>query len=732
MIATTQPLLIELGTEELPVKALPGLAQALFDGVLTALEKRGIACDRGDAKPLYTPRRLAVLLPRVAAEQPRQASEVLGPYLNIALDANGEPTPALKGFAAKAGVEWTQLEKLADNKGERFVHRSVKAGAKTVELLPEILREAIAAMPIPKPMRWGAHEHAFARPVHWLVLLFGNHVVDMQILGTKADRMSRGHRFEHDKPIWINQPGDYLDALRTAHVLVDPDERRARIVHEVESAARQASSDARISEDNLDQVVCLTEWPKAVLCSFEPAFLAVPQEALIETMEVNQKFFPVLRDGKLTQFFVGIANIDSRDANEVRKGYERVIRPRFADAKFFFDEDLKQGLAAMGEGLKSVTYQAKLGSVYDKVQRVAALAETIAKEVGIDPAQARRAAEMAKNDLQSRMVNEFPELQGIAGRHYALAAGEPREIALAIDEAYQPRFSGDDIALSPLGKVLAIAERLDTLAGGFAAGLKPTGNKDPFALRRNALGLARTVIESGFDLNLLELATTAKGKVWVDKSVLGMNKVDVALQEAFETIGRTAQNSVTLKIGRSEQLNIDAHDLQAAEIYDFILDRLRGYYADKGVPATHFNAVAELKPASLYDFDTRLDAIGQFAALPEAEALAAANKRIGNILKKADIDIPHHVERSLLNDPAESALAEAVEAALGDTDEALHQHDYVKVLNRLAQLRPQVDSFFDHVMVNADEPAIRGNRLALLKRLADRFRAVAAIEHLSN
>ncbi len=685
------PLLIELGTEELPVKALPALAQALFDGVIAALEKRGIACEHDGAKPLYTPRRLAVLLPRVAAEQPEPASEVLGPYLNIALDANGEPTPALKGFAAKAGVEWTQLEKLADNKGERFVHRSVKAGARTTELLPEILREAIAAMPIPKPMRWGAHEHAFARPVHWLVLLFGNNVVDTEILGAKADRMSRGHRFESNKPVWINQPGDYLDALRAARVLADPDERRTRIVREVEAAAKQAGGDARISDDNLEQVVCLTEWPTAVPCSFEPDFLAVPQEALIETMEINQKFFPVLRDGKLTEHFIGVANIESKDVAEVRKGYERVIRPRFADAKFFFDEDLKQGLASMGEGLKTVTYQAKLGSVADKVQRVAALAETIAKEVGVDPAQAHRTAELAKNDLQSRMVNEFPELQGIAGRHYAIAAGEPKEIALAIDEAYQPRFAGDDIALSPLGKVLAIAERLDTLAGGFAAGLKPTGNKDPFALRRNALGLARTVIESGFTLDLKSLLARA-----------------------------------------NEGLSAKSVQADAGELYDFILDRLRGYYADKGVPATHFNAVAELKPASLYDFDTRLDAIGQFAALPEAEALAAANKRIGNILKKADIAIPDAIDHDLLTDPVEAALGEAVAAALGDTDEALHHHDYVKVLNRLAQLRPQVDAFFDGVMVNVDDPAVRGNRLALLKRLADRFRAVAAIEHLSN
>jgi glycyl-tRNA synthetase beta chain len=488
--------------------------------------------------------------------------------------------------------------------------------------------------------------------------------------------------------------------------------------------------------------VCLTEWPKAVLCSFEPAFLAVPQEALIETMEINQKFFPVLRDGKLTQYFVGIANIESKDESEVRKGYERVIRPRFADAKFFFDEDLKQGLVSMGDGLKTVTYQAKLGSVADKVARVAALAETIAKKVDVDPAQARRAAELAKNDLQSRMVNEFPELQGIAGRHYAIASGEPKEIALAIDEAYQPRFAGDDIALSPLGKVLAIAERLDTLAGGFAAGLKPTGNKDPFALRRNALGLARTIIESGFNLNLHDLLGLAT--MQAATAVAFSAPSDPALHEKYfagtgiRPSGKTREEDswvfTKLRDFSAAQGHVP-HEFDTssimAELYDFILDRLRGYYADKGVPGAHFNAVAELKPASLYDFDTRIDAIGQFAQLPEAEALAAANKRINNILKKADIAIPHEIDRNLLTDPAEAALAEAVEAAIGDTDEALHRHDYVRVLGRMAQLRPQVDAFFDGVMVNADDPAIRANRLALLKRLSSRFGAVAAIEHLS-
>ncbi|WNH48707.1 glycine--tRNA ligase subunit beta [Stenotrophomonas aracearum] len=698
-MSTMLPLLIELGTEELPVKALPGLAQAFFDGVVDGLTKRGVAVEKGEAKPLSTPRRLAVLLPGVAVEQPEQKGEVLGPYLNIALDADGQPTKALRGFAAKAGIDWTALERTSDAKGERFVHRSVTPGARTASLLPEILAEALAGMPIPKPMRWGSHSYGFARPVHWLVLLHGKDVVDAEVLGLKSDRMSRGHRFMHDKTVWLSQPDDYVSSLQAACVLVDPDARRARIVEAVNAEAASAGGQARITDDNLEQVVNLVEWPAPVLCSFEREFLAVPQEALIETMEINQKFFPVLdASGKLTEKFIGIANIESKNVAEVAKGYERVIRPRFADAKFFFDEDLKQGLESMGDGLKTVTYQAKLGSVADKVQRVVALAGAIAPQVGADPVLAKRAALLAKNDLQSRMVNEFPELQGIAGRHYAVTGGESPEVALAIDEAYQPRFGGDDIALSELGKVLAIAERLDTLAGGFAAGLKPTGNKDPFALRRNALGLARTIIESGFDLDLRAL-----------------------LASALAGLPAAVQPSAERKT-----------DALPQELYDFILDRLRGYYADKGVPATHFNAVAELKPASLYDFDRRIDAIGTFAALPEAEALAAANKRIRNILRKADGEIPGMVDPSLLVEPAESELAEAVEAAIDDSNASLHQKDYMSVLARLARLRPQVDAFFDAVMVNAEDPKLRANRLALLKRLGDRLGSVAAIEHLSS
>ncbi len=757
------PLLIELGTEELPVKALPGLAQAFFDGVLHGLEKRGVAVTRGDAKPLSTPRRLAVLLPGVATEQPEQRSEVLGPYLNIALDAEGKPTKALAGFAAKAGIDWTALERTSDAKGERFVHRAVTPGACTADLLPDILREAIAAMPIPKPMRWGAHEYAFARPVQWLVLLFGDAVIPAELLGVRGDRLTRGHRFMHQGEVSLAAPGDYVEALRAAHVLVDADARRARIVEEVEAAAKQAGGSARISEDNLQQVVNLVEWPSAVLCSFERDFLAVPQEALIETMEINQKFFPVLdAGGKLTEQFIGIANIVSKDVAEVAKGYERVIRPRFADAKFFFDEDLKQGLEAMGAGLASVTYQAKLGNLAEKVERVAKLAEMIAPQVGADPVQARRAAQLAKNDLQSRMVNEFPELQGIAGRHYAKAAGEPSEISLAIDEAYQPRFAGDDIALSPLGKVLAIAERLDTLAGGFAAGLKPTGNKDPFALRRNALGLARTVIESGFELDLRQLLFAAANWVYArirqnevkDRAdlLLPLAKAGGSVGDFNQAFKGTFSQLLKENPDAAKQEVIKGLQLITQEIFDFILDRLRGYYADKGVPATHFNAVAALfsvapegapttlgvgaplgaTHGSLYDFDRRIDAIGIFATLPEAEALAAANKRIRNILRKVEGEIPGDIDTSLLREPAEEALAEAVEAAIGDTGDALHRHDYVAVLARLARLRPQVDAFFDGVMVNAEDAQLRANRLALLKKLGDRLGSVAAIEHLSS
>lgn len=688
------PLLIELGTEELPPKALPELAQAFHDGVLKALAARRIEVKAGagelPAAALYTPRRLASYLPAVAVQQPVQHSEVLGPYVNIGLDESGNPTPALLGFAQKNGVEWQQLVRVTDAKGMRFVARSSRPGSATLELLGEIVNEAVKGLPIPKPMRWGSRDTGFVRPAHWLVILFGREVAPAEVLGLKADRMSRGHRFHHDKGVWLNEANEYLQALREAKVLADPRERRERVRAEIATAAREAGGNARVLPELLEEVNCLVEWPKAILCSFEPGFLRVPQEALISTMESNQKFFPVLdKDGKLSEKFIGIANLESKDPAQIRQGYERVIRPRFADAQFFFDEDLKQGLASMAEGLKTVTYQAKLGSVADKAARVAHLAEIVALKAGANADHARDAALLAKADLQSRMVNEFPELQGIAGRYYAAAARQPADIANAIDEAYQPRFAGDAIAPSKLGQVLAIAERLDTLAGGFAAGLKPTGNKDPFALRRNALGLARTIIEAGLDLDLVVLLDAA---------------------------------AKSLPAG----LTLDTTELQ-----DFILDRLRGYYADQGVPSVQFDAVADVRPASLMDFDRRLKAIAEFAKLREASSLAAANKRIRNILKKVETEIPATVNTAKLEEPAEQSLHGALTTALADTTPLLAKRDYVGTLKRLAQLQGPVDNFFERTMVMSDDAALRDNRLALLKQVADRFAAVAAVEQLS-
>ncbi|MBK9493568.1 MAG: glycine--tRNA ligase subunit beta [Xanthomonadales bacterium] len=714
-------LLIELGTEELPVKALPELARAFAEGIVGGLDKRGVA--HGSVRTLYTSRRLAAWVESVASEQPEQRNEVLGPYLNIGLDAAGEPTPALKGFAQKNGIAWEQLERTSDAKGERFVARSVKPGAATVSLLQDILNDSLRGMPIPKPMRWGAHEYGFARPVHWLVSLYGDQVVELAVLGVRSDRMSRGHRFHSPKPVWIGKAEDYIDALRAVKVLVDADERRERIRALVGAAAGAVGGTARIDAGILEEVNCLNEWPQPITCSFEREFLRVPQEALIATMEANQKFFPVLDlEGRLTEHFIGIANIESKDPQQVRLGYERVIRPRFADAKFFFDEDLKQGLASMNAGLGTVTYQQKLGSYADKVARIASLAEAIAPSLGVDPELARRAANYCKADLQSRMVGEFPELQGIAGRYYAAAEGESAELALALDEVYMPRFAGDQIASSALGKVLAIAERLDTLAGGFAAGLKPTGNKDAFALRRNALGLARTLIEGGVEVSLPDL---------IDKACELAS--EALLKADFDRVNKAAEKARA--DGASVPDNQSAGGAMvnwAPEIRDFIIERLRSYYEGEGVyQPDGFEAVVAVEPASLTDFDARLRAINGFKSLDAAPALAAANKRIRNILKKTEEVLPDAINPTLFENEAERALAAATDAAIAATGPLLAARDYVGVLSRLAELRPHVDAFFDAVMVMADDPAVRGNRLALLKRLSDRFLAVADVSLLA-
>jgi glycyl-tRNA synthetase beta chain len=711
------PLLIELGTEELPPKALDELANAFRDGVAAGLSKRGIAHTAHSVRALHSPRRLAVWIEDVALQQPEQKLERRGPAANAAFDASGPPTKALIGFAHSCGVTVEQLEKIDTDKGAWFVHRAVKPGEATAALLPQIIEEALKALPIPKPMRWSDLDYQFVRPAHWLVILLGGEVVPAEILGLKSDRMSRGHRFHHPEPVWISNANDYIDALRAAKVLVNPAERANRVIAEVQRVAEASGGVPRLRQELVDEVKNLVEWPVGIACTFERDFLRVPQEALIMTMESNQKFFPVFdANGKLTEHFIGVANIESRDPNEIRKGYERVIRPRFADAKFFFDDDLKTPLAAQQDALQKVTYQQKLGSVWDKVCRVGELARVIAERLrsmhglGVDPAQATQAAKLAKCDLMTRMVGEFPELQGIMGRYYATAQGEAAEVANALDEFYQPRFAGDAIAPSRLGQVLAIAEKLDTLAGMFAIGQKPTGNKDPFSLRRNALGLARTLIEGGLDLDLNALILDA----------LNHDKLRDAIHQRHHTEKHAVwSNEVPLYVGQ-----------HAEELYDFIVDRLRGYYADQGIRGDAFEAVLAVRPASLRDFDRRIRAIDVFTKQAEAESLAAANKRIGNILRQAgekQFAIADRIDAALLDAGAETELANALSAAIAEVTPLMAEHRYVETMQRLAQLKPVADAFFDGVMVMVDDTAKRANRLALLRALRTQFLAIADI-----
>ena len=706
-MSDSKPLLIEIGCEELPPKALDELTAAFARAVCEGLSKRGVAADAANAKMYNSPRRLAVRVPGVAAQQPAQKSEVLGPYLNIGLDAGGAPTPALRGFAAKNGLAVEQLQRVSDAKGERFVARSEKPGQATAALLQDIVAEALKALPIPKPMRWGDHDFAFVRPMHWLIILHGDTVVDAEIFGIKSSRESRGHRFHHPQAVAIARADAYVDALRDARVLADPCERRERVHAQVASAARASGGQPRLSDALRDEIANLTEWPVAIACAFERDFLRVPQEALITTMEANQKFVPVFdAAGRLSERFIGVANIESKDPGEIRKGYERVIRPRFADAKFFYDEDLKTPLAANQEALKSVTYQQQLGSVWNKCVRVAELARVIANRSGADAALATRAAALSKCDLLTRMVGEFPELQGVMGRYYATANGEPADVAQALDEFYRPRFAGDAIASGKIAQVLAIAERLDTLAGIFAVGQKPSGNKDPFALRRASLGLARTLIEGGFELDL-----------------------EALLREAVELLPEIAPAKSAKPAAVAPA---DAKQQLVDDLREFIYERLRAYYADQGFGSDQFDAVRAVEPETLLDFDRRLRAVAEFAKLPEAAALAAANKRIGNILRQAGDVAGGKIDAALLDAGAESELHRQVEMATLATDPLRQGNCYVDMLRTLAALRAPVDRYFDEVMVMVDDAAKRQNRLVLLGGLRRMFLHVADISLLQN
>ncbi|WP_426661033.1 glycine--tRNA ligase subunit beta [Rhodanobacter aciditrophus] len=712
-MSAAKSLLVELGTEELPPRALDELSAAFLRGICDGLAKRGIEAALDEAKAWCSPRRLAVHVPRVAAMQPEQSVERRGPAVSAALDAQGQPSKALTGFALSCGVDVAQLDKLETDKGAWFVFRAVKPGQTLAALLPEIVDEALKNLPIPRPMRWADHDYAFVRPAHWLVMLHGADIVDGEVLGLRSGRKSRGHRFMHPQPVHVADADGWLDAMRGAKVLADPAERRQRVRDEVARVARETGGLPRLGDALLEEIANLTEWPVAIACGFERDFLAVPQEALVTTMETNQKFVPVFdASGRLTEHFIGVANIESKQPGEIRKGYERVIRPRFADAKFFWDEDLKTPLASHQEQLKSVTYQQALGSLWDKSVRVAELARVVANRVGVDAGAATHAASLSKCDLLTRMVGEFPELQGVMGRYYASHDGEQPEVAVALDSYYQPRFARDGIAADRLGQVLAVAERLDTLAGIFAVGLKPGGNKDPFALRRAALGLARTLIE---------------GKLELDLRAVFIEALELLPEAAFLAGVKPGKD------GKPPAIDVGQRRMAlVGELIDFVLDRLRGYYAEQDCPAEAYEAVLAVRPDTLPDFDRRLRAVVEFGGLPEAASLAAANKRVANILRKQAEEtgeaVPaREVDPAHFENDAERALAEALEAADRETSEALGRGDYTSVLKRLAQLQAPVDAFFEQVLVNAENPAVRRNRLALLGRLKAGFGAVADI-----
>ena len=688
----TRDLLIEIGTEELPPKALLTLATAFEQGIRAGLEKAGLTS--GALHRFATPRRLAVLIEQLPGRQPDRQSERRGPALSAAFGSDGKATKAAEGFARSCGVTVAELQRQETDKGAWLVHLSTEPGAATADLIPGIVLAALAGLPIPKRMRWGDRDDEFVRPVHWAVLLFGDEVIPATILGVTAGRETRGHRFHHPQPIRLNTPADYARQLASeGRVIADFAERRDAVRAQAEAVAADLRGTAVIKPELLDEVTALVEWPVALAGNFERRFLAVPAEALISTMQDNQRYFPVVdAHGRLLPHFITIANLESRDPAQVRAGNERVIRPRFSDAEFFWNQDRKQPLAARMDDLKQVVFQQRLGTLADKSGRVAALARLIAGQSHGNPDWAERAARLAKCDLLTQMVQEFPELQGTMGRYYASHDEEAPEVAQALEEQYLPRFAGDRLPRTATGRALALAERLDTLTGIFAIGQAPSGAKDPFALRRAALGVLRILIEGQLNLDVLTL---------LERAAAGF---DSALRagQAVETV------------------------------FEFVMERLRGYYLDQGVRPDTFEAVLDCRPSRPLDFDRRVRAVGAFRELPEAASLSAANKRIRNILKKVETVLPFEVQPDLLIEDAEQVLAGRLVELSSEVIPLMEAGLYSDALSRLARLREPVDAFFDRVLVMAEDPALRANRLALLNELGSLFLRVADFSRLQD
>ncbi|SDW78481.1 glycine--tRNA ligase subunit beta [Marinobacter mobilis] len=687
----TQDFLVELGTEELPPKALKTLSNAFTQGITKGLADAGI--QHGAVEAFAAPRRLAVRIRDLADAQPDKSVEKRGPAVKAAFDDGGNPTRALTGFATSLGVTPDQLDTLETDKGAWLVYRTVEQGKPTIELLPQLIEQSLAALPIPKRMRWGAYRTEFVRPVHWLVLLFGNKVIDDTVMGLKAGNQTRGHRFHCPMELIVPTPADYEVVLREeGHVIANFEERRDVIRAGVTAIAlSEGNGQAVIDDDLLDEVTALNEWPVPLLGRFEDRFLDVPAEALISSMKEHQKYFHVVDGtGQMLPLFITVANLESRDPAQVIAGNEKVIRPRLSDAAFFYDTDRKARLEDRIERLKPIVFQEKLGSIYDKSVRVAALASKIAAAIGSDPALAERAAMLAKTDLVTEMVLEFTDLQGIMGQYYAANDGEPADVASALNEQYMPRFAGDDLPTTLTGCAVAIADRLDSLVGLFGIKQPPSGTRDPFGLRRASLGVLRIIIERELPLDLQTCCE------WAAANFDNLSEQDTA-----------------------------------TTVVDYMLERFRAHYDEQGIGAEVYLAVHARRPTRPLDFDRRVKAVEAFRQMPEAQALAAANKRVSNILTKQGGDsIGEAVDSALLQDAAEKALAEQVAGQADKVVPLFEQGDYGSALSSLASLREPVDNFFDQVMVMADDEAIRNNRLALLNRLRNLFLRVADISLL--
>ena len=693
-MSKAEDFLVEIGTEELPPKALRSLMEAFGEELVAGID--AVRLSHGEVQTFASPRRLTVLVADLATAQEDRKVEQKGPPIKIAFDDDGKPTPAATAFAGKCGVDVAKLGRNKSDKGEWLVFESLEKGKTVAELLPDLVEEALSALPIPRRMRWGAGEAEFVRPVHWVVMLHGKKTINASVMDVAAGNRTHGHRFHSSGPITIESPDVYLDTLeKDGYVIADFERRREMVRTGVDTEARRAGGQVVDGESLYDEVAALVEWPVPVLGSFDDKFLELPRETIISTLAGHQRYFPVADEsGKLLSKFITVANLESKDPDQVKDGNERVIRPRLADAAFFWDSDRRKTLASREDDLREVVYQHGLGSLFDKSQRIAVIAKWLASALEHDDATVERAAAIAKCDLLTGMVGEFPELQGTMGGYYAAADNETESVATAIGEHYRPRFAGDAIPGSRDGQLLAVADKLDTLGGIFSLGKKPSGNRDPFGLRRAALGIVRIIIEGGLDVDLKALIAVA--------------------------------------VNAQPQGKLDSDEV-AAEVYRFITDRLRRYFLDRdpGLKMETFDAVMVRQPSSLLDFDRRLAAVQTFARLEPAASLAAANKRIANILRKAGDPAGLSVKKKLLQEDAELALFSALQSAQQKVEPLIAVRSYAEVLNELADLRDPVDRFFDDVMVMADDEAIRNNRLALLGELRALFLDVADISRLS-